>query len=72
MDLESVSGAAEWAGLLFRFLGGGETNQPRGCGGENVEIALYCDFRALGKGVKTYFRSSSLSMARHFHGRSRS
>ena len=43
--------------------GGGETNQPRGCGGENVEIALYCDFHGKGKGGENL-----LSVFLAFHG----
>ena len=69
MDLESVRGASECAGLLFGFEVRSDTAAVAAVGmWKSHSIAIS---KGGGKGVKTCIRFSSLSIARHFHGRSR-
>ena len=69
MDLESVRGASECAGLLFGFEGSNDTAAVAAIGMWKAHFIVIS--KGGGKGVETCFRFSSLSMARHFHGQSR-
>ncbi len=69
MDLKSVCGASECAGILFGFEGRSDTAAVAAVGMWKSHFIVIS--KGGGKGVKTCFRFSSLSRARHFHCRSR-